>query len=181
MTANPKAIRSKTGVRQAHKASRTKYADRPEIAFFLQDWDDGYNVGGLLRLADGLGVKAVFATGKTPLPETSPMVGVTSMGAHRRIEIAHMPGHEDMARHLCDQGWTLVAVEIAEGSVDITDFTFPPNTCLVLGAEGGGVYSGVLKHCHAVVQIPMFGKGRSLNVVVAAAVAAYWAALQPAR
>ena len=173
-----KAIQSKTGVRSLHKASRDAYAERPAVTFWMQDWDDGYNVGGLFRLAEALGVKSLYSSGKTPQPDSSPLVGVTSMGAHRRVGLEHFPSHADAARAALAGGWTLVAVEIAEGAVDVADFEFPDRCCLVLGAEGGGVYGSVLAHCQSAVHIPMFGKGRSLNVVVAASVVAYQAVLK---
>lgn len=139
----------------------------------MQDWDDGYNVGGLFRLAEALGVRELYSSGKTPQPEASPMVGVTSMGAHRKISLRHFNDHTSAANAILADGWSLVAVEIADGAVDVAEFNFPAKCCLVLGAEGGGVYGSVLKNCQAAVHIPMFGKGRSLNVVVAAAVVAY--------
>ena len=71
------------------------------------------------------------------------------------------------------EGWSLVAVEIAEGAVDVNGFRFPEKTCLVLGNEGGGIYGQVIEQCDFAVFIPMFGKGRSLNVASAAAVVAY--------
>ena len=154
---------------------REKYRNKPEICFFAQDWEDGYNVGGLFRLADGCGASEVVLTGKSPQPEESPMIGVTSMGHHRRIRWRHFERHDDAVMALKREGWSLVAVEIADGAVDVNGFDWPEKVCLVLGNEGGGVYGNVMKECVAAVFIPMFGKGRSLNVVSAASVVAYGA------
>ncbi len=66
-----------------------------------------------------------------------------------------------------------MAVEIAEGAVPYTDYEWPEKVCLVLGNEVNGVYASVMKHRDGAVYIPMFGKGRSLNVHVSAAVVAF--------
>lgn len=166
-----KAIRSKTGVRKLHKASRSRYPDL-DLVFLLQDWEDAYNVGSMFRLADSVGARELVVTGRTPLPP-DPMIGVTSLGHHRRIPVRRFEAHEQAALALKEEGYALVAVEIAEGAVSYEAFEFPRRLCLVLGNEAGGVYGSVIKHCDAAVQVPMFGKGRSMNVVVAAAVVAY--------
>jgi 23S rRNA (guanosine2251-2'-O)-methyltransferase len=168
-----KTIVSKTGVREVTKEMRKKYGDRPKIAFFAQDWEDGYNVGGLFRLADGCGASEIILTGKSPKPEENPMIAVTSMGQHRRVSWRHFDRHDDACMALIEEGWTLVAVEVADGAVDVSEYEFPAKTCLVLGNEGGGVYGNVIKKCAAAVFIPMFGKGRSFNVTSAAGIVAY--------
>lgn len=170
--AGKKTIRSKTGVRKLHKESGKKYADRPEICFLLQDWEDAYNVGGMFRLAEALGATEIIGTGRTPQLD-SPMIGVTSMGMHRKVPFRYIERHDEAVGNLKTEGWSIIVVEIAEGAVDYREFTYPNKTCLVIGNEGGGVYGGVMNQRDAAVYIPMFGKGRSLNVTVSAAVVAY--------
>ncbi len=170
--AEGRALRKKKEVRDLMREFAAGHNPTQEVTFLLQDWADGYNVGGLLRVADGLGVKKVYSSGRTPqLP--NPMIPVTSMGAHRRVEVEHHKVHEEAAKAAILDGWTLIGVEIAEGAEPYFSFQYPPKTCLVLGAEGAGVFGSVLKHCQGSVYIPMQGKGRSLNVHVSGAVAAF--------
>lgn len=169
--AGKKTIRSKTGVRQLHKDFALG-ARKTELAFFLQDLDDPYNVGGMFRVADGCGAKLIVTSGKTPVPP-HPQIHVTSMGHHRRIAHRHFASHEEAAIWLKKEGYSLVAVEIAEGAVPYTEYKWPEKVCLVLGNEVNGVYTSVMKHRDGAVYIPMFGKGRSLNVHVSAAVVAF--------
>ncbi|MBL8059463.1 MAG: hypothetical protein JNK63_01965 [Chthonomonas sp.] len=166
-----KTIHSKTGVRQLHKEFIGK-AREIEVAFLLQDLDDPYNVGGMFRVADGCGAKLIVTTGKTPVPP-HPQIHVTSMGHHRRIAHRHFSVHEDAAVWLKQEGYSLVAIEIAEGAVPYIEFEWPDKVCLILGNEVNGVYGSVMKHRDAAVYIPMFGKGRSLNVHVSAAIVAF--------
>lgn len=170
--AEGRALRKKKEVRDLMREFAAGHNPKQEVTFLLQDWSDAYNVGGLLRVADGLGIKRVYCTGKTPqLP--NPMIPVTSMGAHRRVEMEYHKVHEEAAKAAIEDGWTLIGVEIAEGAEPHFDFDYPPKTCLVLGAEGAGVFPSVLKHCKGSVFIPMQGKGRSLNVHVSGAVVAF--------
>jgi tRNA (guanosine-2'-O-)-methyltransferase len=169
--ANKRTIHSKMGVRQLHREFIAR--SRPiELAFFLQDLDDPYNVGGMFRVADGCGARLIVTSGNTPVPP-HPQIHVTSMGHHRRIAHRHFSAHEEAAVWLKGEGYALIAIEIAEGAVPYVQFEWPDKVCLVLGNEVNGVYGGVMKHRDAAVYIPMFGKGRSLNVHVSAAVVAF--------
>lgn len=168
------AIRGKTAVRELFKTYRREHPSTIEIAFLLQDWTDAYNVGGMFRVADACGARELVFTGRTPTPP-NPMIGVTSLGHHRRIPYRSIEHHEDAALALKDEGYHLVAVEIAEGAVCYTSYEYPSKVCLVLGNEESGVYPKVMRHRDGAVFIPMYGKGRSMNVHVAAAVVAFHA------
>src|SRR5579862_5147707 len=93
-----KTVRSKTGVRKLHKEFKAQHTQKVEIAFLLQDWEDAYNVGGMFRVADACGAGLLIASGRTPLPP-DPMIGVTSLGHHRRIPFEHFEKHADAALH----------------------------------------------------------------------------------
>lgn len=169
-------LRKKAGIRRLFREHEDAWAG-VRLCVLLQDWDDGYNVGGMFRVADAVGAEELILTGKTPTPETSPTLGVTSMGAHRRVAWRGVTSYVEAARELKDAGWTLVAVEVTDDAVPHNAFVYPERTCLVLGAEGGGVYEKVLRECAAAVFVPMAGKGRSLNVHVAGAIVAFEARL----
>lgn len=171
-----KQIRSKARIKKFLK-SNDNALPPSDIVFLLQDWDDGYNVGGLFRVADACGATELVMTGKTPTPENNPQVGVTSMGAHRKVPWRHFARHDEACQFLLDHGYTLVAVEVADESVPYHQFQYPSRCALVLGNEGAGVYGSVMKKCEHAVFIPMRGKGRSLNVHVAASIVAFRAIL----
>lgn len=170
-------IRKKTELRKARREFEEEHPPRLELSFLLQDWDDGYNVGGLFRVAAACGAKELILVGRTPRP-TDPRVGVTSLGMHRRVVWRDFPKWSDAVEALRREGCALVAVEVAEAAAHYMAFEFPPKTCLVLGSEGTGITPGLLRACDAAVAIPMYGKGRSLNVHVAAAVVAFEAMLR---
>lgn len=164
-------LRSKTKIRNVMKASAEDW-NPIELAILLQDWSDPYNVGGMFRVADACGAKELICTGKTVVPP-HPQVAVTSMGAHRRVDFRHFPSHEEAALAAKADGYSLVAVEVTDGAQHYMEYAYPEKVCLVLGNEQIGVYQQILKHCDGAVFIPMAGKGRSMNVHVAAAVVAF--------
>jgi 23S rRNA (guanosine2251-2'-O)-methyltransferase len=173
-----KSIRSKTGARKFQADYWHRHPPKIEIAFLLQDWEDAYNVGGIFRVADACGAIAVIATGRTPVPP-DPQISVTSLGNHRRVSWRRIERYNEAADELRQEGYSLVAVEIADDAVPYNEFEFPAKTCLVLGNEALGVYDSVMQRCEAAVYIPMAGKGRSINVHVAAAVVAFHALTGP--
>lgn len=169
-----RALRRKKEVKDLMRSVQASRSSQVELSFLLQDWTDGYNVGGLLRVADALGCTKIYTTGKTP-GLGNPTVGVTSMGAHRRVEIERHERHEDAALAAKAEGWDLLAVEISRQAVIYTSHEYRGRICLCLGSEGAGLYPAILKHCSASVFVPMAGKGRSLNVHVSGAVVAFHA------
>jgi len=173
-----KTLRSKTAIRRLHERYAAQYGREMTIAFLLQDWDDPYNVGGMFRVADAVGAKELIMTGHTPLPP-HPQIHVTSMGHHRRIPFRYFERHEEAVARLKLEGYHLVAIEMTTDSVHYKDYTYPERVCFVVGNEVNGVYNKVLAMCDGAVFIPMAGKGKSLNVVVAAAVVAFEAWQQP--
>jgi len=172
-----KQIRSKAGIRKVFK-EYVGQRNPIDLVVLLQDWDDAYNVGGMFRVADACGIKELILTGKTPLVGDSPMIPVTSMGAHRRVGWRNFARHDEACAKLKEEGYSLVAIEVAEGAQHYMSFEYPSKCCLVLGNEGAGIYGSVMKQCDAAVFIPMAGKGRSLNVHVAGAIVAFEACLR---
>lgn len=170
--AEGRTVHKKSDVRQIYKDYIRDHQPKIEIAFFLQDWDDPYNVGGMFRVADACGATELIMSGHTPVPP-DPQVHVTSMGHHRRIPWQKIEKHEEAAEAIKKAGYSLVAVEIAEGALPYTEYPYPDRVCFVLGNEVNGVYTSVTRHRDGAVFIPMFGKGRSMNVHVAAAVVAF--------
>jgi len=166
------AIRKKTDLRNQRKAFESAFPIKHDLVFLLQDWSDGYNVGGLFRIAAACGATELVMVGRTPVPP-HPMIGVTSLGMHRRVPFRHFPKWMDAVDELKAEGYQMVAVEVSEGAEHYMGFCYAEKVCLVLGNEGAGITPGLLKACDAAVVIPMYGKGRSLNVHVAGAVVAF--------
>ena len=71
------------------------------------------------------------------------------------------------------QGYTPVAVEIAEHASPLPGFRFPERPAIVVGNERAGLSPAFLTRCEAVVSIPQFGNVECHNVAVSCALAMY--------
>jgi len=150
-------LKKKTETRRFFKELAGQTPFKRSLKFLLQDWEDGYNVGSLFRIADACGAEEVVCMGRTPVPP-NPQISVTSLGNHRRIRWRQTVRHDDAIRDLREEGCQIVAVEVAEGAVSFREFEYAGKVCLVLGSEKRGVYPNVLSQCDGAVIIPMAGK-----------------------
>jgi len=162
----------KTGIKRLYKDRARSYPPRAEMVFLLQSLDDPVNVGALFRIADACAARELILTGDTPTPP-HPGIGLTARGCDRRVPWRHIPRVEDAAAALKAEGYHLVALEITDNAQLYTEYPYPTRVCLVLGSEGKGLWPKTLRLCDGTVFIPMYGKGPSLNVHVAAALVAY--------
>lgn len=133
------------------------------------------NVGSLFRTADSLGVSKIWLTGYTPTPE-HPLVKKTALGAEQSVEWEHVTDPIECLERLTHNGVHVVGLELTDGAVDLAGYepSFP--MALVLGNEVDGLTTMQLARCDKVISIHQRGIKESLNVGVAAGIAA-WAIL----
>jgi len=145
-----------------------------------------HNVGSLLRTAEGLGVSEVILSGYTPFPglvddprlphlatKIDKQIHKTALGAETQQKWRH---EEDVMAVLADlrrNGFTLAAIEQAATALPLPDFEPPQKIVLLVGREVEGVEPEILKQMNKILEIPMFGRKESFNVVQAAAMALY--------
>lgn len=73
-----------------------------------------------------------------------------------------------------DRGAHLLGVELAEGAIRLADQPAARRrTVVVLGHEATGIPENIVDELDDVVEIPMVGRGASLNVAVAGSLIAY--------
>ncbi len=130
------------------------------------------NLGTLLRTCDAVG--ACIAVPNSPHYREALSVGDTLQGA-RRPCIHWLDRNRDtwLARERA-AGWRVVAVELAEDAVPLPRLepaTGP--TIVLLGHEHNGIPDDVVADADACVEIPMVGRGGSLNVAVAGSLVLY--------
>jgi len=146
-----------------------------------------YNVGSVFRLADGLGVEAVYTTGITPHSKTAKdkrlphvlkrvenQLNKTALGAQRHVQTRHFTSVEECIEELKSSGYEIVALEQTKNATLLKDY-HPKNQriALILGNEVEGASQEALNLSNIVVQIPMQGKKNSLNITSAGSIAAY--------
>lgn len=162
----------KVEIRRLFEQTARDNPPQAEVAFLLQSLDDPRNVGSLFRIADAVGARELVCTGKTPVPPHDE-IDRTSRGHDRRVPWRRIADTHEAVMALKAEGYQMVALETARGTRPFLDFAWGDKVCLVLGNESNGVYAATLGQCDGAVFVPMYGKGPSMNVHVAAALVAY--------
>lgn len=98
----------------------------------------------------------------------------TALGAEVLVPFTYYEHLEDWLEEN-ENGDTLpiVALEQADRSVMLPDFTPPEKFAFLLGEEVHGIAPEFLDNCDHIVEIPMFGQKESFNVSVACGIALY--------
>jgi tRNA G18 (ribose-2'-O)-methylase SpoU len=149
---------------------------RRDIYFILDNILDTYNVGGIFRLADALGVKKVFLCGETETPP-NPRIKKASINTTEWVTWEYAPtavgAIEDLRLKIKDL--KIVAVEQDGKSVPYTEIDYKLPLVLVVGNETTGISKEVLELCDYVAEIPMWGVNTSLNVILSLGIVSYQA------
>jgi len=151
-----------------------KRAHRPthDLAVLLQSVEYPANVGSIFRIADGAGLRQLVLTGITPTP---PHPTIDKVGRFKSGKVPWRYERDPLAAMMVlkSNGYHIVALELADTAVPYHQYPYPQKTCLVVGHEDHGVTKATLNACDAAVFVPMYGKGRSLNVHVALGIVIY--------
>jgi 23S rRNA (guanosine2251-2'-O)-methyltransferase len=143
-----------------------------ELVIVCQSVAYPVNVGSVFRIADALGAAQVVLTGISPTPP-HPTISKVGRDKDRRVPWLYEEQPLTALQGLKEQGFSLVALEVTEQSVPHYQADYSDRVALVLGNEDHGVTRACLAVCDTAVFIPMYGKGKSLNVHVSVAVVGY--------
>ena len=147
-----------------------------EVEALLDNIRSVFNVGNILRTADGAGIRHIHLCGITPTPN-NPKLAKTALGAERSVPWTQYRDGLAAAVSLRKQGlrlWALEGGSRAESLFDARAALKGPPIVLVVGSEISGVDPGILEHCERVFCLPMEGMKNTLNVAVAFGIAAYF-------
>lgn len=145
-----------------------------------------FNVGSLLRTAEGLGVEKVFLTGYTPYPAHSgdqrlphisqklnKQISKTALGAEKLVSWEYIHDVRQVLKQLDEDNIQIVALEQTDRAVTLKEFSAKDKVAIVLGTEVSGLPKDILVAITDHALIPMYGRKESFNVVSAAAMALY--------
>ena len=150
-----------------------------------------YNVGAILRTAEGFGVKKIILSGYTPrvhdkslLPHLRDKldheIHKTALGAEDMLDIYASDDITMELTTLKKQGWQIVGLENNIKGFEILALNDPrlksmlsDKIVLVLGEEVHGIDYSLQAIIDLFVEIPMKGKKESFNVSVATGIALY--------
>lgn len=161
-----------------HSIANLKRSARP-LVFVLENIRSAFNVGSILRLADGVGCQQVLLTGYTAGVD-SPAVQKTSLGAAESLKIQHFENTLAAIEELRKANYQIVGLETAGSAKPLFGFEFQKPTALIVGNERFGLDPQTLSACDALVVLPLVGMKNSLNVATAlSAVAFEWTRQHP--
>jgi 23S rRNA (guanosine2251-2'-O)-methyltransferase len=144
------------------------------IAVLVDNIRSAWNVGSILRSADGFGFTHAYLCGITPTPENE-AVTKTSLGAEDFVTWSYHKDAIKLVKGLKKTGWKVLALEEHERAHSIASQTgnLDINTVLMIGNEVTGVDPELLELADEIYFIPMRGQKRSFNVANAFSIAAY--------
>ena len=150
-----------------------------------------YNVGAILRTAEGFGVEKVMLSGYTPRVHDSNLlphlrdkldreIHKTALGAEDILDIYSCGDIITELKKMKKQGWQVVGLENNINEPNLVKLNSPEakekisdEVVLVLGEEVSGIDYSLYDIIDLFVEIPMKGQKESFNVSVAAGIATY--------
>lgn len=147
---------------------------RNPIYLVLDNVIDTYNIGSLFRLGDAIAAEKLYICGDSEYPPNS-RIHKAAVGTEEWVPWSKENKASKIVKSLKGKGVQIIAVEQDKNSIPYTllstKINFP--VAIVIGHETTGVSKEVLKLADIIVELPMFGVNKSLNVWGTAAVVAY--------
>ena len=162
-----------------------------ELVLVLDNIRSTYNVGAILRTAEGFGVSKVILSGYTPrvhdgslLPQLRDKldheIHKTALGAEDMLDIYSCGDIFQELNNYKKDGWQIIGLEnnIDVGTIyklnsDELRSRLSDKVVLVLGEEVNGINTSLYELIDLFAEIPMKGQKESFNVSVAAGIAMY--------
>ncbi|RWY56961.1 RNA methyltransferase [Mucilaginibacter gilvus] len=156
--------------------------NRPSIAEFkdqhklpvvvvLDNVRSMHNIGSIFRTSDALAATAVYLCGITAQPPHRD-IEKTALGATQSVTWQYFSDTLDAITELRADGYKIVAIEQAENSIMLNEFTPSADEkyALIFGNEVNGVSDEAMQMIDTCIEIPQFGTKHSFNIVVSAGI-----------
>lgn len=186
MKLNAKELRD---VKEEDIVEKLKTIKRRPMYFILENIYDTYNIGGLFRLADALAIEKMYICGESEIPPNS-KIKKASIGTYKVVPWEYKKTAQEAIQELKSGAKTsavsakvndakltaevkIIAVEQSLNSIPYTKADYSSPVALILGNETYGITEKTLKLADHIVEIPMWGINKSLNVIVSAAIVSY--------
>lgn len=183
-----------SGIRSAFYVTTSCYNIRMRLCLILHNIRSTYNVGAILRTAEGLGVDEVVYSGYTPryndaklLPhlreKLNRQITKSALGAERMV---YQETADNLAIWLAKNKTARNVVVGLENNLDddevgrkllldersdLAKLRKAKSIILILGEEVEGIPEPIRSQCDYFLEIPMHGRKESFNVSIATAIA----------
>jgi tRNA G18 (ribose-2'-O)-methylase SpoU len=148
-----------------------KEQEKLPVVVVLDNVRSMHNVGSVFRTADGFSVAQVILCGITAQPPHRE-IEKTALGATQSVDWIHYPDTLTAIAHLRGNGYKIIGVEQASGSIMLHQYRPVSNEkyALIFGNEVNGVSDEVMAEIDECVEIPQFGTKHSFNIVISAGI-----------
>jgi 23S rRNA (guanosine2251-2'-O)-methyltransferase len=154
------------------KQIKKKYKEYPKrtqtIYLLLENIEYARNVAAIFRTADAARVGKIFLTGISFQPPFGKDLVKASRHKEKSIPWEYEKDSAKAIQKLKQQGFEIVGIELTDSSMDLSELQSymdkHEKVCFVAGSEVYGIVKTTLEKLDTAVQIPMYGKGASLNV-----------------
>jgi tRNA G18 (ribose-2'-O)-methylase SpoU len=125
------------------------------------------NVGSIFRTADAFLTEAIYLCGITSCPPHRE-IQKTALGATESVSWKYFLETRQAITELREKGYKIIAVEQAEGSVELQNLKLlrDQKYALVFGHEVNGVDQEIVNICDYCIEIPQFGTKHSFNIAI---------------
>ncbi len=129
------------------------------------------NIGSVFRSSDAFSADAVFLCGISGTPPHRE-INKSALGATESVPWRYFESTIDAINELKSEQFSIVAVEQAEGSVNLSSFNINRDEryAIVFGNEVKGIDQSVLDLCDHCIEIPQYGTKHSMNIAVTAGI-----------
>jgi 23S rRNA (guanosine2251-2'-O)-methyltransferase len=141
-----------------------KQSEKVPVIAVLENIRSAYNVGSVFRTADAFLLEAIYICGYTCTPPHKE-IKKTALGAEDTVSWKHFDNTSLAIQELHELGYTVFAVEQAQGNYQPGD-----KVAVIFGNEVTGVEQSTIQQCKGCIEIPQSGMKHSLNIATAAGV-----------
>jgi len=142
------------------------------LILILDNLRSAFNVGSILRMAEGLSAAAVWLCGYTPSIDSKGLQK-TAMGIEKLVSTRHFMQTKEALELAKSEGYSLVGLETSREAQSLYEKPLPTKIAILVGNERFGLDYQSLQVCDEIRQIPMLGYKNSLNVASALAIASF--------
>lgn len=167
---NSKQLRKTKPINGEDKAIK-----RNPIYLVMDNVIDTYNIGSMFRLADAIAAEKVYICGPEAEYPPNSRIHKAAVGTEEWVKWEKVDNVLQVIQVLKEKGVQIIAVEQDKQSIPfslLTTHILPP-VAIVVGHETTGVSKEVLDLADVIVELPMFGVNKSLNVWGSAAIISY--------
>ncbi len=153
---------------------KVKLIPKNPIYIVLDNVLDTYNIGSIFRLCDAVAAEELIITGQAEIPPNS-RIKKASINTTEWVRWEYKDKALEVLKELKkkEPNLKIIAIEQGEGSVPLEKMKVEFPVALVVGNETDGVSKEVLAMADQIVEIPMWGVNKSLNVMVSLAIVLY--------